>query len=237
MKFVWLVLIFSGLCYGQLLPPEKKKETGAKDSPGMVLKTKDPVTGELVETSDYQIESIKERDRRFIPDYREDREARFDGIDLVDQQGQSFSMPEGKVLLIEYWNTRGLDRNQFWKQARALEEKYRGSEHFAVVSINYDSSFDRIEDSGKVLGALAKAGIGQPELLVYDLKDHFRDRFATRGGSFYLLVDYRRQATHSGRGEVNTTQTVFDQVENAIKNIVADGYIPYQKAKQVSEDQ
>lgn len=218
--FVILFIIAIGVVlFGQAealknVPNVDKKEMGLID----------PKTGKPIDPSEYEISSVKEIDRRFIPDYDEKAQASFDGLEIFDESGKKVELKLDRVTLIEYWSKTGNLHNKFWKRARELEKKYSEETGFQLLSINHDPSFNTPERIGKISKFLASNGFEKPQKLYFDLNDTFRDKFYVFGPVIYLLIDNRGQLTNGGRGDfARTEEEVFAHIENALKNFHKDG--------------
>ena len=176
------------------------------------MKNKD--TGEVRE---FEAKIIKsEQQKFFLPNPHPELELNLAGVELKDENGETVTLEDGTVTIIEYWSTDGLARNSYWSQMRALEHEY-DPETLRVISINYDmvsGGKRQIEAAQKKLESYTR-----PKKVYFDLNDGFRDLLPrVLGPVSYYLVDLRNQITASGPGNHPKTEEIFIRLDDALKH-------------------
>ncbi|PIE02374.1 MAG: hypothetical protein CSA81_07635 [Acidobacteria bacterium] len=226
MKYLFLLsVLFVIPLFAQQDEKKQKPIDTAKNISIEDLKLKTGEAGQG-EAPEYEITGVKEVGRRFIPEYKKEREVALKDCMFYDVTGKRVPILLDRVVLLEYWTKNTVKNNLYWEKVRALEEKYKEDPRFKVISIYHDASLFKNDQIPAKINELRQFKMPLSENLLFDIEEILREKVHLEGPSFYILIDHRQQATHGGRGDFETTQTVFDSIENALKNIEKDGYKP-----------
>ncbi|PIE90047.1 MAG: hypothetical protein CR997_07940 [Acidobacteria bacterium] len=173
-----------------------------------------------------EIIGMEEVGKRVIIPYKEESAVSFDQFSFMNKSGEIVVPKLDRVTLIQYWSFNGIKRDKVWQ--RFIEEQNRYSDHPGInlISIFYDLSGNSIELFSKTLEKLQANNIKIPKNLYYDYNDSFRSAFKVYGMNSYYIIDNRRQLLYSSRGDFEEVNKVFNEIENSLRNLEKDGYMP-----------
>jgi hypothetical protein len=154
------------------------------------------------------VKNVKELDRVWVPYAKPESQANFDGVFLMDLEGNQVVPELGKVTIIEYWTEKSNETNLYWNRVRDLEKQYAGTDQLQVISIHYDpvKSGRELRES---MPALLKK-LTPPENVYLDPMISLREKFLIPGPIAYLLIDHRNQYVNGGRADNPKTTDLFD---------------------------